>query len=51
MEHSDQSHQPRAADSERPKGDIPSYPGGYHSRGVPGERMPTTTGVAATYRF
>ncbi|HUG91043.1 MAG TPA: hypothetical protein VML55_09430 [Planctomycetaceae bacterium] len=37
MEHSDQSHQPRAADSGRPEGEAPSYPGGYHSRGVPGE--------------
>ncbi len=37
MEHSNQSHEPRAADSELPKGDATTYPGGYHSRGVPGE--------------
>jgi hypothetical protein len=37
MQHSNQSHEPRAADSELPKGDAATYPGGYHSRGVPGE--------------
>ena len=37
MDQSDQSHQPPAADSERPKGEAVSHPGGYHSRGVPGE--------------
>jgi len=37
MEHSDQLQQPNAVDSERPNGEAPLHPGGYHSRGVPGE--------------
>ena len=37
MKSSDQSHQPHAAESGRTDGTAPTFPGGYHSRGVPGE--------------
>jgi hypothetical protein len=33
----DQSHKPHAAEAGRPEGQAPTRPGGYHSRGVPGE--------------
>jgi len=37
MKPSDQSQKPQAAESGRTDGAAPTFPGGYHSRGVPGE--------------
>ena len=37
MEHRDQSYQPHAAEAGWPEGQATTLPGGYQSRGVPGE--------------